>query len=189
MRRGNCSGGMAGRANGLLLAFGPFSSASPSLLSQPWCPLRFAGASVLAGPDAPHTVLGSPDSAWLVCKRADVSCWQRFDKATDQRLWVKIRLGGSVGPLPLLPQEQHPVEGAARPFSARKRNQGHSNGRRPRIRLPGHVDCRYVVQITPLKCNLFVAIAGHCLSRARSWKSARHPLAWLRLPARLSSAT
>jgi len=180
---------MAGRANGLLLAFGPFSSASPSLLSQPWCPLRFAGASVLAGPDAPHTVLGSPDSAWLVCKRADVSCWQRFDKATDQRLWVKIRLGGSVGPLPLLPQEQHPVEGAARPFSARKRNQGHSNGRRPRIRLPGHVDCRYVVQITPLKCNLFVAIAGHCLSRARSWKSARHPLAWLRLPARLSSAT
>jgi hypothetical protein len=33
----------------------------------------------LEGPAAPHTILGSPDSAWVVCKRADDSCWQRFD--------------------------------------------------------------------------------------------------------------
>jgi hypothetical protein len=36
----------------------------------------FAGAAALEGRAAPYTRLRSPDSAWFVCKRADVSCWK-----------------------------------------------------------------------------------------------------------------
>src|SRR5580704_3784347 len=53
--------------------------------------------------------------------------------------------------------------------------------------MAGRLCCTNVAHILRIKCNSLVAAASHCVRRARS-QVAHLPLAWLRLPARLSSA-
>jgi len=107
MHRENCSGGFAARADGLLL----LSLLDLFYLLRLFCFLSHdvlfvCWAAALDGPAAPHAILGSPDSAWSVCKGADDSCWQRF-RQSDR-------------PTPLLGHELPPGKCALGPLLPRQ---------------------------------------------------------------------